>query len=248
MKRLYPLAWIVALTLLVASFGVAAGGIVASTPWVGAMAKAAGVENVVVITPAGVAHPPDYDPRPSDLLRVAAASVILSGGYEGFAPRLAAAAAPDATQLVVQTTYDPAALEIEIRRLAVVFGTEVRADRFLVDWRREWQAGATALGRTKGTGQTRIAAHRFMQPWIGLLGVTPLAVFGPGPLTPTELARLKALGITLVVDNAHSPQGAALAEVSGARYVKLVNFPAAGEGLEDVLRGNVTCLHEGLSR
>jgi zinc transport system substrate-binding protein len=231
-------AWWALLLMMIGSEATAAS-VVASTPWVGAMARAAGASDVRVIAPAGLVHPPDYDPRPSDLVAVAAASYVLSAGYEGFASRLAAAAAPGAVQVKVRTSYEPAVVEEELLRLGRLFGTVQRAQASVEDYRAAWQAGRQALVSVVAGAPPRAAVHRFMTPWLDLLGVQPVAVFGPGALSPTELARLKSLGITLVIDNAHDAQGAVLTEVSGARYVKLVNFPAAGEGLADVVRANV---------
>ena len=225
-----------------------AASVVASTPWVGAMARAAGAQDVVVIAPAGLVHPPDYDPRPSDLVAVLSASYVLSGGYEGFATRLAAAAAHDAARITVRTTYEPAVLEEELLRLGRLFGTLPSAQSYVIEFRLAWQAGRQSLAGAMTGEPPRVAVHRFMQPWLELLGVKPTAVYGPGAPSPSELARLKALNITLVVDNAHDPQGAVLAEVSGARYVKLVNFPATGEGLTDVVRANVKRLSAGVAR
>jgi zinc transport system substrate-binding protein len=237
------------LALLLTIAGAAsAAGVVASTPWVGAMARAAGAQDVVVIAPAGLVHPPDYDPRPSDLVAVTSASYVLTGGYEGFATRLAAAAGHDVAKVTVRTTYEPAVLEEELLRLGRLFGTLPSAQAYLIELRSAWQAGRQSLAGAMTGDPPRVAAHRFVQPWLELLGVKPTAVYGPGALSPSELARLKGLDITLVIDNAHDPQGAILAEVSGARYVKLVNFPAADEGLTDVVRANVKRISAAVAR
>lgn len=237
------------LALLLAIGGAAcAAGVIASTPWVGAMARAAGARDVVVIAPAGLVHPPDYDPRPSDLVAVASASFVLSAGYEGFATRMAAAAGRDAIKATVRTTYEPAIVQEELLRLGRLFGTLPSAQAYVNEFLAAWRAGRESLAGAMTGEPPRVAVHRFMQPWLDLLGVKPTAVYGPGALSPSELARLKALDVTLVVDNAHDPQGAILAEVSGARYVKLVNFPATGEGLTDVVRANVERLSTGIAR
>lgn len=237
------------LALLLAIGGAAsAAGVVASTPWVGAMAQAAGARDVVVIAPAGLVHPPDYDPRPSDLVAVASASFVLSAGYEGFATRMAATAGRDAVKATVRTAYEPAIVEEELLRLGRLFGTLPSAQAYLIEFRSTWQAARQSLAGAMTGERPRVAVHRFMQPWLELLGVSATAVYGPGALSPSELARLKALNITLVVDNAHDPQGAVVAEVSGARYVKLVNFPSTGESLTDVVRANVTRLNAAIKR
>jgi zinc transport system substrate-binding protein len=62
--------------------------VVAATGWAAAFARAAGAEDVLVIAPENLQHPPDYDPKPSDLLRLRDADFIVLGGFEGFAQRL----------------------------------------------------------------------------------------------------------------------------------------------------------------
>ncbi|MFN9211099.1 MAG: ABC transporter substrate-binding protein [Betaproteobacteria bacterium] len=227
----------------------AGAGVVASTPWVGALAQAAGAPQVTVIAPASLVHPPDYDPRPSDLLAVAGASHVLSGGYEGFAARLADAAGSQAVVLTVRTSYEPAVLEAELLRLGAQFGTLPAAQRSVEQLRAQWDVARRALAAAQvGQPAPRVAVHRFMQPWVALLGVAPVAVYGPGPLSPAQLGRLAALRPTLVLDNAHDPQGAPLAEASGARLLRLVNFPSPEQDLADVIRANTARLQPAFDR
>lgn len=82
--------WMVLLGVVLASlaFGQGSPRVVASTNWVAAFARAAGALDVTVIAPASVQHPPDYDPRPSDLAAIARADWVLLAGYEGFAKRM----------------------------------------------------------------------------------------------------------------------------------------------------------------
>ena len=62
--------------------------VVASTSWVAAFAKAAGIADVTLVAPANLQHPPDYDPKPSDLAAIAKADYVLVAGFEGFATRM----------------------------------------------------------------------------------------------------------------------------------------------------------------
>jgi len=59
--------------------------VIASTSWVQAFAIAAGAKNVVTIAPFELQHPPEYEIKPSDLLAVQHASLIVYSGYEKFA-------------------------------------------------------------------------------------------------------------------------------------------------------------------
>ncbi len=50
-----------------------------------------------MVAPATVQHPPDYDPKPSDLAAVTDADYILFAEFDGFAPRLKEAPAAPAS-------------------------------------------------------------------------------------------------------------------------------------------------------
>ncbi|MFD0535439.1 metal ABC transporter solute-binding protein, Zn/Mn family [Actinomadura luteofluorescens] len=68
--------------------------VVAASTWEAAFARAADARDVDVIVPPGISHPPDYDPKPSDIAKVAGADFVLYAAFEGFAPKLKSAAAP----------------------------------------------------------------------------------------------------------------------------------------------------------
>jgi hypothetical protein len=129
-----------------------------------------------------------------------------------------------------------------------VLGTGVQADAFADRYDRAWRDAAEQLKKTMGDARPVVAAQRFMVPWVELLGVEPVATFGPGPVSPEDLRRLKALAPTLIVDNAHAAPALSLAEVTGARRTVLVNFPERDEGLLDVLRRNLHSLEKALAR
>ena len=78
--------------------------VVASTSWVGAFALAAGAEDVSIIAPSTIQHPPDYDPKPSDLEAVSGADYVLYAGFEGFAPRMQEAVGGSSDKLIIVAT------------------------------------------------------------------------------------------------------------------------------------------------
>ena len=62
--------------------------VVASTSLTGAIAHAAGAQEVRVLTPADASHPPEYDLKPADLLKLEGAGVVVYAGYERMVSRL----------------------------------------------------------------------------------------------------------------------------------------------------------------
>jgi zinc transport system substrate-binding protein len=101
--------------------------IVASTSWVAAFAKAAGATAITVIAPSSLQHPPDYDPKPSDLAAIADADFVLMAGFEGFAAKMKEAVGADETKLItVATENSPDGIHKEVTRLGALFGDTVR--------------------------------------------------------------------------------------------------------------------------
>ena len=83
-------AFLVGLVLPVMSALPCAAGqvVVASTSLLGAIAKAAGAQEVRILTPADVQHPPEYDVKPTDLLKLEGADIVVYAGYERMVSRL----------------------------------------------------------------------------------------------------------------------------------------------------------------
>lgn len=221
-----------------------AGGVVASTSWAAAMARAAGATEVRIIAPEGLQHPPDYDPKPSDLMAIRQAQVVVLGGFEGFAAKLLEAAGSSAQVVRLHLSYDPHTVETEVLRLGEILGTSPAAQAFAAQWRTE-VAAAQARLRPLARGRTCIA-HVFFAPWAELAGLPVRDTFGPKPLSIPQLGRLAALRPEFILDNAHMPQAQALAEATGARRIVLANFPGPGQGLLDVLHANAAALERAL--
>jgi len=224
-----------------------APAVVATTSWVAAIARAAGSAEVTVIATPGLAHPPDYDPRPSDLLAVSRADLVLVGGYEAFVPRIRDALGAKAQMLTVNTSFDPQVVRKEVGAIAAALGTTSQANAFADAYDAAWRTSAERLRQRAGSRHPVVVVQRFMVPWARLLGIAPVATFGPGSLSLEDLRRLKAIAPTLIIDNAHATPANALAEVTGARRVVLVNSPEFGEDLLDVLRRNTERLEAALT-
>jgi ABC-type Zn uptake system ZnuABC Zn-binding protein ZnuA len=225
--------------------GEAASGadIIASTSWVAAIADAAGGRDIRVLAPADLRHPPEYELKPSDLQAVSRASVIVYGGWEMFAQKLAETAGGAGIQVIkVHTANSPDNLKAEAGRLAGLFGTtpqyeawKRRFDLLLEDLRAKIQNAGPAY---------RAVVHRAQLPFARWAGLEIAAEYGPSELSPAEILRLVHTRPLLVVDNYHGPVARAVAEASGARYVELLNFPGKDgtKTLEDMFRYNTEVL------
>jgi zinc transport system substrate-binding protein len=226
---------------------VAAGGpkVVASTSWVGAFAKAAGATDITVIAPANLQHPPDYDPKPGDLVAVARADYVLYAEFDGFASRLRDSAGGNAKLVPVKVENTPAAINAEVTRLADLFGTTTAAASWLKGFENRYAELSNQV-KAKALGKPLVAvAQLFMAYWGDFAGVTVSATYGPQPVTPAQLAGLVALKPVLVLANAHLP--GANPDIAGARKVDLINYPAADLDLLAVFRINADRLTAALA-
>lgn len=200
--------------------------IVASTSWVAAFAAAAGATDITVIAPSNLQHPPDYDPKPSDLLAVAEADYVLLAGFEGFAARLQEAVGGDLDKIVmVMTENSPATIHAEVTRLGELFGTQAAAAAYLATFDQEYERLATAVQAKVGTDKPVVVAQLFAAPWVYFAGLEPDGTYGPMPMTPAELKKLTDAQPQFVFENVHMGGGDPVVEATGAVKIELLNFP-----------------------
>ncbi len=216
--------------------------VAAATSWAAALARAAGAEHILVIAPETLQHPPDYDPKPSDLLRMRDADFIILGGFEGFAQRMRDAAGSQAQLVEVHLQNSPKVIHTEVLRLAHLFGTTQKAEEYLLNFDQEYAHLSKTLHDHFAERGDRAAAQIFMTVWAEFAGLELVGTFGPGPLQPGDLLRLSVLKPNIVLDNAHMPAGVPLAEAVGGHRVQLTNFPKPGMDLLDVFRENARAL------
>ena len=210
--------------------------IVASTSWAGAFAKAAGATDITVIAPATVQHPPDYDPKPSDLVAVASADYILYAEFDGFAAKLKEAAGSTAKLVAVNLENTPKTITAEVTRLAGIFGTPDAAKTWLAGFDTEYARLSAQVKTTVPNPAPTAVSHLFMGYWADLAGVKVTATFGPEPITASQLAELTGKKPGLVLANAHLPGNNP--DIPGAKRVDIINFPGADLNLLTVFRTN----------
>lgn len=213
--------------------------IVASTSWVAAFAAAAGATDITVIAPSNIQHPPDYDPKPSDLAAVADADYILLAGFEGFATRLQEAVGGDLDKIVmVMTENSPATIHAEVTRLAELFGTQAAAEAYLANFDQGYERLSTAVQAKVGATKPVVVAQLFATPWVYFAGLEPAGTYGPMPMTPEELKKLTDAQPQFVFENVHMGGGDPVVEATGATKIDLVNFPGDDLDLLEVFTTN----------
>lgn len=209
--------------------------VVASTSWAGAFATAAGARNVTLVAPASVPHAPDYDPKPSDLAKIAAADYVLYAPFDSFAPRLREAAAGHAKTVELNLENTPKTIHSEVTRLGQMFGTSARATQWLAAFDQRYAELSAQVRAAEPRPAPNAVAQVFMAYWGEFADLPVQGTYGPEPVTAGQLAQLSALHPALVLANAHLPSNP---DIAGARTVELINYPGADLSLLGVFEEN----------
>jgi zinc transport system substrate-binding protein len=226
------------LVFLLSSSALAQETVVASTSLAGAMARAAGAREVRVLTPDGLSHPPEYELKPSDLLKIEGATLIVYAGYEKMVSRLLETSKNrNILTLQIDTTLSPENLINQVRKISKALKAEKEGE----SWEARFLEKITGLKKTLSSfSGKRAAIHFHAQPFARWANLSVVQVFKPGELTPKAMADAIAQGPELVVDILHMPILKVVAENAKCKYIQVINFPGAGntKTLEDVFEYN----------
>ncbi|MFE9312269.1 metal ABC transporter solute-binding protein, Zn/Mn family [Streptomyces sp. NPDC006706] len=199
--------------------------VVATTTWEGALAKAAGAEDVKVIVPSSAQHAPDYDPKPSDLAAVAGADFVLYAPFEPYAKKIKEAAGSSAKLVEVDLDNDAARTSAEVTRLGKLFGTQDAAAKWDTSFKSEYGALQQELKAAWPGGRAPAVVAQVFSVWSAkMAGADLRGTYGPQAVTAKQLADLVAKKPAFVLDNVHMTTGKVLPD-SGARQVEIVNYP-----------------------
>ena len=200
--------------------------VVATTSWTAAFAMAAGVTDIVVLAPSELRHPAEYELKPSDIMALEGADLIVSTGFETMAKKLADAAGTHHIRVLqIDADYSLSTMKKSIFAVAAITGTTTKAkesvktlESFVDSWKEE-------LHRS-GLFGASVLVHVFQKPLMDELGFSVQGVFGPDPLEASQIVKLSAIKATFIIDNWHNEAAAPLREtLPEVRYASLINFP-----------------------
>lgn len=201
--------------------------VVASTGWTGAIATAAGADEVRILAPLELKHPPEYDYRPSDIARLRSAHLLVYGGYEPFVAKLAQVAGfPPEKMIIIKTDNHPENLIKQTRLLAALMETKPKQMLWEKSFNKEL-ADIQQQAQKIGLSGKKALVHKFQTPFVKWLGIDIIGVFGTEELSPRKLMTYAAMKPDIVIDNLHNPQGKPIAEIAGCAYAALSNFPSS---------------------
>jgi len=212
--------------------------VVASTSLAGAIAKAAGAKEVRVIVSSEMRHPPEYDLKPSDLLKFEGAKVVIYGGYERMVSKLLETSKnKNIIAIQINTDTSPENLIAQARKISEILKTEKEEkaweERFLERLKELQKKISPFSGK-------RAVVHRFAQPFAQWAGLQVVQIISPGELTPKVIGDAIAKNPDLVVDIYHVPVAQVIAENAKCKYIQVINFPGADhtQSLEDLFEYN----------
>lgn len=219
--------------------------VIATNGWTAAFAELAGAEDIEILAPYEMKHPPEYELSPRELQRVSQADFIIFAGYETMMSRIREALNEDSSVELIQikTINSYAVISESVLKIAAQLGTEDIAEINLEDFRiffEEWSA------EIKGHPMLEESVVHFHQqgPVRGL-GVEPALVFGPAAPELTVIRNVLRIKPGLIIDNLHNPVAMPFREQTPApEIIQWINFPGTDgtESLMDVLLFNRNAL------
>ena len=214
--------------------------VVASTSLAGAIARAAGAKDIRVLTPSEMKHPPEYELKPSDLLKLDGANVVIYGGYERMVEKLVETSKnKNITAIKIDTTTSPENLIAQTKKVAEVLHTEKQQQTWEKSFLLKLDSLKTRLVPLTGK---RTIVHLHAKPFAKWAGFSEVQVVPPGELSLKAVTDAVAKQPDIVIDILHMPAARVIADNAHCRYAQVINFPAI-QGtvtLEDIFEFNAT--------
>jgi zinc transport system substrate-binding protein/iron/zinc/copper transport system substrate-binding protein len=218
--------------------------VVASTSLAGAIAKAAGAKEIRIIVSSEMRHPPEYDLKPSDLLRFEGARVVIYGGYERMVSKLLETSKnKNILAIQINTDTSPENLISQARKISEVLKTEKEEQI----WEKKFLEKLKEIQkRISPFSGKRAIVHRFAQPFAQWAGLQIVQIVSPGELTPRVIGDAVGKNPEMVIDIYHVPVAQAIAENAKCKYIQVINFPGVShtQTLEDIFEYNASQLRQ----
>lgn len=224
-KRALLIALIMIFTVPLYLTAASGKSFVATNSWTAAYAKAAGVKNIIQLAPSEMVHPPEYELKPSDVIKIKNADYLVFAGYEVLMKTVFKNfKKPKESMIKIFTGYNPSLMKKSIRAIAAKAGTRKQSEKSISEIDNFFKDAKKAL-KKKGIYGKPVIVHFHQRPFAEALGFKVSGVFGPGPLKAKQIASLSKKQAVLIIDNAHNPMASPIAEIKKLKTVELVNFP-----------------------
>jgi zinc transport system substrate-binding protein len=203
--------------------------VVASTSLTGAIARAAGASEVRILTPAEAKHPPEYELRPSDLLKLEGANVVVYAGYERMVAKLAELSkSKGLVSIRIDTMTSSDNLIAQTRKIAGLLHTEKQQQAWEKNFLEKLQSLKIEL--TPFAGKSAVV-HLQAQAFARWAGLSVVQVINPGELSPKAITDAIARKPDIIIDIFHFPAAKVISDNARCRYAQLINFPGVAKTL-----------------
>ena len=198
--------------------------ITATNSWTKAFVAAAG-SDADQIASADMKHPPEYELKPSDVIKINKSDLLVFAGYEVMMKTVFDSFnIPEDKLVKIKTSYAPAVLEESVMKIASKTGTEDEASVNIAEYKKVFRSAVNKL-KDNGLYGKPVIVQFHLKPLINALGFKIIGVIGPGPLEVSQIAEMGKLKPELIIDNAHNPAAGPVSEITGVKTVELINFP-----------------------
>lgn len=219
--------------------------VIASTSWTAAFADLGGAENVQIIAPASLIHPPEYEITVSDVMKIDKADQFIYAGYERMMKSMGDAIGKTNTDLIKITTDNSIEnVKSQAALIASALKSQYYSEDRVYDYIQTVENGKQAVAR-KNLGKLKVYCHAMQVFLANDLGLQVGGTFGPGPLTASQIAEVAKGGYDIIIDNVHNPIASPLLEVSpNTKLVVWRNFPETVErgSLQKMVQENIDAL------
>ncbi|MDA3958501.1 hypothetical protein [Oceanispirochaeta sp.] len=227
-----------------------AQSVVATNSWTASFAQLAGAEDVLILAPSDMKHPPEYEISLKEMQMVAKADFLIFAGYEAMMGRIRESLGENsALQMVqIQTVNDQKTIRGSVMKIAAALGTQSKAEENLKEVDTFFELWKKDLTLHQNILETSII-HFHQQGLAVSLGFQPQMIFGPAPPTLGETREVLRIKPSLIIDNYHNPVADHFMEMDEKpALVNWINFPGTmgTVSLLDVLEYNKNQLSQVL--
>lgn len=214
--------------------------VVASTSWTAAFADLAGVDNIKVIAPANLKHPPEYEITVSDISAISNSDFFIFAGFERMMKTLGTNTG-NTRMIQIQCDNSLETVKKNAKLISSITGTEKESLK-RVEKYENCLINARKKIKEKGLYGAKVLCHKHQVYLAKELGFNIAGTFGPGPVTSKQIADGKNGNYDLIIDNIHNPVGKTISEVAPkAEYIIWRNFPenVGNDSLLNVIKENI---------
>lgn len=215
---------------------------VASTSWTAAFADLAGVDDIAVIAPSELRHPPEHELTPSDIIEIQNATFFIYAGYERMMTTIQEGIpSGDRVDIAITTENDRQTVIEMAERIASYTGTTPRYEGYV-----ETVNEGRRMVEELSLDELEVCCHTMQVPLAEDLGLNIVAIFGGNELSAGQIQEAAESDYDLIIDNYHNPVATLLAEVSDAELVIWRNFPETSgrNALQEMVKDNIDALSE----